>query len=67
MQPKACIPPPEGDSDPVEQLLDAGGGVLGVDSLGNGLPRDRIVEMVSSANPPRVSATTGMKSTPAER
>ena len=38
MQPKASIPPPEGDSDPVEQLLDAGRGVLGVDSLGNGLP-----------------------------
>ena len=38
MQPKACIPPPEGDRDPVKQLLDAGGGVLGVDSLGNGLP-----------------------------
>ena len=38
MQPKACIPPPEGDSDPMEQLLDAGGGVLGVDYLGNGLP-----------------------------
>ena len=30
-------------------------------------PRDRMVEMVSSTNPPRVSATTGMKSTPAER
>ena len=30
--------PPEGDSDPVKQLLDAGGGVLGVESLGNGLP-----------------------------
>ena len=30
-------------------------------------PRDRMVEMVSSANPPRVSATTGMKSTRAER
>ena len=41
MQPKACIPPPKGDSDPVEQLLDAGGGVLGVDSLGNGLPEER--------------------------
>ena len=30
-------------------------------------PSKRMMKMVSSASPPRVSATTGMKSTPAER
>ena len=30
-------------------------------------PIERMMAMESSANPPRVSATTGMKSTPAER
>ena len=44
--------------------------VAGSDELDlwpNTLPIDRIIEMVSLARPPSVSATTGMKSTPAER
>ena len=39
----------------------------GLDLWPNALPIDRIIEMVSLARPPSVSATIGMKSTPAER
>ena len=38
MQPKAGVPPPQGDGDSVEEMLGAGGGVLGADPLSNGLP-----------------------------
>ena len=38
MQPKAGVPPPQGDGDSVEEMLGAGGGVLGADPLSNSLP-----------------------------
>ena len=36
MQPKVGVPPPQGDGDSMEELLDAGGGVLGEDPQGDG-------------------------------
>ena len=39
MQPKASIPPPQGDGHTMKELLGAGGGALGADSPTNGLPK----------------------------
>ena len=64
VQPKAGVPPPQGDGDSVEEMLGAGGGVLGADPLSTG---ERMVGIESSARPPNASATMGMKSTPTDR
>ena len=39
VQPKASIPPPQGDGHTMKELLGASGGALGVDSPTNGLPK----------------------------
>ena len=39
MQPKVSVLPPQGDGDSMEELLDAGGGVLGADPQGDGFPK----------------------------
>ena len=38
MQPEACIPLPQGNSDSVKEVFGAGRSVLGGDSLGDGFP-----------------------------
>ena len=39
VQPKASIPPPQGDGHTMKELIGAGGGALGADSPTNGLPK----------------------------
>ena len=41
MQLKTYVPPPQGDSNPVEELIGADGGVVEVDPLNNSLPKRR--------------------------
>ena len=61
MHPKGGIPPPQGSSNTVEQMI---GGVLWANPLGNGLPKrpDDVDGVLRN-----VSATMGMNSTPADR
>ena len=52
MQPKAGIPLPQCDGNPVEELFGTSGGVLWADPLGNGLPeqmdsRDGVLHQTS--------------------
>ena len=64
MEPKACIPTPQGNGESSKELFGGSGSpVL--------LLMARLMEVmvwtVSSARPPRVSATRGMNSMPTER
>ena len=60
VQPQSSIPPPQGNGSTVEQLLGAGGGILGPVLRTMDLPRLRRVEMESSARPPNVSTAKGL-------
>ena len=59
--------PPQGNRHSVKKVFSAGGGVLGGHSLCHGLPDASSGGDGVLANPPRVSNTIGMNSTPAER
>ena len=52
MHPKGGIPPPQGSSNTVEQMIGAVSGVLWANPLGNGLPDD--VDGVLSQNSQRL-------------
>ena len=67
MEPRTGIASPQGDSQPSKEVLGGGGWIRVLTLCPKALPIERTVEMVSLANPPRVSATRGINSTPAER
>ena len=67
MEPRTGIASPQGDSQPFNEVLGGGGWIRWTSPLAQSSANRVDVEMVSLASPPRVSATRGIKSTPAER
>ena len=68
VEPKARIPPPQGNGESSETLAGGAGGVLIADPLGDRIPppMEQTTCFMSWPKPPKVSATMGRKSTPVD-